>query len=175
MHLQYEVRRYYARPRLISVNLYRTGEAEGEFSGRKDEGQKQCTLVNAIDQLFVSIGVKNDLVVLNFRLDHGAAGEMPAALESVRAAYSDRQSTHGADRLARALYRSGMFEEARAKSGEALMWDTQDTVLLFQCGMIANALGDRDGATGYLRRAVRLNPQFPVVDWLIAKALEVGR
>ena len=156
-------------------------EAEGEFSGRKDERQKQYGLVNAIDQLFVSIGVKNDLVVLNFRLDHGAAGEMPAALESVRAAYSDRQSTPGADSLAWALYRNRMLEEARAKSGEALMWAPQDPVLLFRCGMIANALGDRDrdGAIGYLRQAIRLNPQFAVVNWsianLIPKALEVGR
>ena len=150
--------------------------ADGEFSGRKDEGQKQCTLVNAIDQLFVLIRVKNDLVVLNFRLDHGAAGEMPAALESARAAYSDRQSTPGADSLAWALYRNGMFEEARAKSDEALieswMWAPQDPVLLFRCGMITNVLG-------YLRQAIRLNPQFAMINWSIAnsipKALEVGR
>ncbi len=142
-----------------------------EAAGRKGDAQKQFALVNAIEQLFVANGVKNDLPLINFRLDHGSEAEMPAALAAAEAAYAERPSIAGADTLAWALYRNGRFDEARTKSDEALRTGAQDPNLYFHAAVIASAHGDKATALAHSKQVAELNPKFSLLHAVEAAAL----
>ncbi len=130
-------------------------------AGRSVDAQRQYALVGAIEQLFVANGVRSDLTLILFALDHGA--DLSATLERTRQAYAERPSIAAADVHAWALYRAGAFDEARTRSNEALHLGTRDPSFLFHAGMIANAQGDTAAARDYLGRALALNPRFSIL------------
>jgi tetratricopeptide (TPR) repeat protein len=116
--------------------------------------------MGAIGQLFDANGVRNDLTLTLFALDHGQA--TPDALERARIAYEDRPSLAAADVYAWALYRAGDFAAARQHAEEALRLGTKEPLYLFHAGMIANAQGDTAAAISYLASARKLNGHFSV-------------
>jgi tetratricopeptide (TPR) repeat protein len=130
-------------------------------AGRDTDAARQAALMGAIRQLFDANGIRNDLTLITFALDHG--GDIPATLELARTAYEQRPAIQAADTYAWALYRAGRFDDARAKADEATRLGTADPLILFHAGMIAKAQGDSAAATGFLERAVDLNPNFSVL------------
>ena len=130
-------------------------------AGRPDEASKQYELVEAIDRLYKANGVNTDLQMALYFVDHGL--RLDEALHQAFAEYERRGSIQAADVLAWALYKSGRYEEARDYSQEALRLDTQDALLLFHAGMIANELGDSEQARAYLERALAINPHFSIL------------
>lgn len=150
-----------------------------DAAGRKGDAQRQFALVNAIEQLFVANGVKNDLPLVNFRLDHGSTAEMPALLAAAEGAYAERPSIAAADTLAWALYRNGRFDEARAMSDEALRTGAQDPALNFHAAAIANAQGDKASALAHSKKVAELNPKFSLLHApeaaSLLKSLEAAR
>ena len=115
----------------------------------------------AIDRLYKANGVNTDLQMALYFADHGL--RLEDALNQAFAEYERRGSIQAADVLAWALYKSGRYEEAGEYSQEALRLDTQDALLLFHAGMIANELGDGEQAHAYLERALAINPHFSIL------------
>jgi tetratricopeptide (TPR) repeat protein len=137
-----------------------------EAAGKTTDAAKQYELVRAMQQLFKANGVDTDLELALFDADHpatepGAGGSDPAATAALaRAAYERRPSVKGADTLAWALFKAGQVAEARRYADQALRLNTQDALMLYHAGMIAQAQGDATTARDWLGRALALNPHF---------------
>src|SRR5262245_46553762 len=141
------------------------GEVE-ESAGRTAEAAKQYELVRAMQQLFQANGVDTDLELALFDADHPsialrAGGTDPAGVvERARAVYARRPSVKAADTLAWALFKAGQTAEARRYADEALRLNTQDALMLYHAGTIAQAQGDGAAARDLLTRALARNPHF---------------
>jgi tetratricopeptide (TPR) repeat protein len=129
--------------------------------GRHAEAAQQFALVRAIGQLYAANGVRNDLTLILFELDHG--GDVASQLEAARVAYEQRPALAAADTYAWALYRAGRLDEAREKSEEALATGALEPLYVFHAAVIADAAGDLGAAQDALKRLVDLNPRFSVV------------
>jgi len=129
-----------------------------EANGKIADAAKQYELVRAMQQLFKASGVDTDLELALFDADHGQDPAATAAL--ARAAYQRRPSVKAADTLAWALFKAGQTTEARRYAAEALRLNTQDALMLYHAGIIAQAAGDSAAARDYLNRALTLNPHF---------------
>jgi tetratricopeptide (TPR) repeat protein len=129
-------------------------------TGRTAEAERQFALVRATGQLYEANGVRDDLTLILFELDHG--GDPAALVDQARAAYEARPSLAAADTYAWALYRAGRLDEARTKSDEALRLGTKDPLYLFHAAAIADAQGDTSAARVYLTRLDDLNPEFSI-------------
>jgi tetratricopeptide (TPR) repeat protein len=129
-----------------------------EASGNTAEAAKHYDLVRAMQQLFKASGVDTDLELALFDADHGKGPAATGAL--ARDAYQRRPSIKAADTLAWALFKAGQTAEARRYAAEALRLNTQDALMLYHAGMIAQAAGDSAAARDYLNRALTLNAQF---------------
>lgn len=127
-------------------------------AGDTAEASRQAALMGAIGQLFEANGIRNDLTLILFRLDHGQAG--PETLAAAQAAYEDRPSLAAADVYGWALYRAGQFEEAAKYSAEAVRLRTREPLYLFHAGTIARALGDFGDARTLLGESLSLNSRF---------------
>ena len=127
-------------------------------AGKPEEAQRQSALLGAIGQLFEANGVRNDLTLINFELDHAKpnAGTLAAA----EAVYSERPSLAASDSYAWALYRAGRFDQARTVANETLRLGTREPLYFFHAGMIAAAQGDTTAARGFLARAIEINSNF---------------
>ncbi len=136
----------------------------GDVYTRMGDGKKaaeQYELVRAMDKLFQANGVNTDMETALFFADHDI--ELDSSLEKARLAYKARPSIHAADVLAWTLYKTGNPREAQRYSSEALRLGTRDPIKLFHAGMIAKALGEKEQARNYLRKAVSLNPRFSIL------------
>jgi tetratricopeptide (TPR) repeat protein len=129
-----------------------------ESLGHTKAAEQQYQLVQAMQQLFTSNGVDTDLELAVFEADHGQ--HPAAAVDLARAAYQRRPSIKGADVLGWALYRAGQYAEARRYSDAALRLGTQDAIMLYRAGIIAQAQGDTATARDRLNQAIALNPAF---------------
>ncbi|MEP7215742.1 MAG: tetratricopeptide repeat protein [Anaerolineaceae bacterium] len=129
-------------------------------AGKSADAQRQFALVGAFDQLFEANGIRNDLTLIAFALDHG--GDLNLALERARLAYAERPSLAATDLYAWALYRAGRLDDAAKKSAEALRLGTKDPTFLFHSGMIELARGNSATARLLLQQAFDLNPKFSV-------------
>jgi tetratricopeptide (TPR) repeat protein len=123
--------------------------------------REQYGLMDVIQKLFVANGVKVDLEMALFYVDHGLR---PAkALALARAAYRERPSIDGNDVLAWALMRARQCKAALPYSRRALHLGTRDALKYFHRGMLERCLGNRPQARAWFRRAVALNPHFSVL------------
>jgi tetratricopeptide (TPR) repeat protein len=129
-------------------------------SGQEQAAQQQYELVDVIQRLYAANGVVSDMELALFAADHG--GDAAATVQLARAAYAVRPSIHAADVLAWALYRAGQFQEAQRFSQRALRLGTQDALMHFHAGMIAQALGDYAQGREDLARALAINPHFSI-------------
>jgi tetratricopeptide (TPR) repeat protein len=96
------------------------------------------------------------------------------ALEIAEADYAGLKDVYASDILAWCLYKKGRFQEARARSSEAMRIGTKDAVLFYHAGMIELALGNRDKAKQFLRSALELNPSFDLIQSEVAKLTLAG-
>ncbi len=127
-------------------------------AGKTAIAGQQAALMGALGQLFEANGIKNDLTLILFQLDHAPVDD--ALVTSAEAAYNARPSLAAADTYAWALYRAGRFDEAAKYAGEALRLGTKEPLYLFHAGMIAKARGDSTTARENLQAALDLNPNF---------------
>jgi len=121
----------------------------------------QYALVGAIGRLLRANGVRTDLELALFDLDHGR--RLRAALAQAVRAHRARPSVQSEDVLAWALYRNGRCTEALAHSRRALRLGTRDATFAFHRGMIERCLGRGSAAKRWLRSALELNPHFSLV------------
>jgi tetratricopeptide (TPR) repeat protein len=130
-------------------------------SGRPTLARRQYALIGAIERLLNAGGVKTDLELALFQVDH--AVRLEEALARARRAHADRPSIDADDVLAWALTRTGRCGEALSFSQLALRLGTQDALKFFHRGMIERCLGRHAVARMWLRRALALNPHFSVL------------
>jgi tetratricopeptide (TPR) repeat protein len=130
-------------------------------TGRPVSAQRQYDLIGAIEKLLNANGVKTDLEIALFQVDHGIA--LHHALARARLARSERPSIDGNDVLAWALVRNGHCAEALPYSRAALRLGTQDALKFFHRGMVERCLGHRTAARGWFHRALALNPHFSLL------------
>jgi tetratricopeptide (TPR) repeat protein len=129
-----------------------------ELRGDRRRAREQYALVRAIGRLLAAAGVRDDLEVARFDVDHGL--RLRRAVGIARRAHAARPSVEADDVLGWALARVGRCGEARRFSERALRLGTRDASMEFHRGMIERCLGHRAAARARFRRALALNPHF---------------
>jgi tetratricopeptide (TPR) repeat protein len=130
-------------------------------TGRPALARRQYSLIGAIERLLRANGVRVDLEIALFDVDHGIS--LSRAVSLARTGRRDRPSIDGDDVLAWALARTGSCQEALPLSEHALRLGTEDALKVFHRGMIERCLGHGAAAKGWFRRALELNPRFSVL------------
>jgi tetratricopeptide (TPR) repeat protein len=129
--------------------------------GRSTAARREYGLIGVIERLLAANGVRNDLDIALFDVDHGV--DLPRALELARRGYAERPSIFGDDVLGWALARNGRCREALRWSERSLRLGTKDPLKLFHRGYVAACLGRPGEARTYYRRALALNPRFSIL------------
>jgi tetratricopeptide (TPR) repeat protein len=129
-------------------------------TGHPTFARRQYALIGAIERLLRANGVKTDLEIALFDVDHGI--RLRHAMKLARIGQHDRPSIDGDDVLAWALARNGRCAEALPYSQRALRLGTQDAVKFFHRGWIERCLG-KASARSWFKRALALNPKFSLI------------
>jgi tetratricopeptide (TPR) repeat protein len=130
-------------------------------AGQLEEAQRQYALVAVLAQLQQANGVNVDLELTLFETDHpGQYAPLETTVARARQVYAERPTIFAADTLAWALYHTGAYHEAEQYVSQALTLGTQDALIWFHAGMIAQARGDAALAHARLSRALTINPNF---------------
>ncbi len=95
------------------------------------------------------------------------------ALTIARDDHAVQKDLYASDTYAWCLYKNGDTHEARKIIKEALRLGPNDALIAYHAGMIENAAGDKESARRYLSLALKMNPQFDIVQ--AAKAAETLR
>jgi tetratricopeptide (TPR) repeat protein len=138
-------------------------------AGKPTLARRQYALIGAIEKLLAANGVRTDLEIALFQVDHGIA--LRHALDRARVGRAERPSIDGDDVLGWALARNGQCAEALPHSQRALRLGTQDALKFFHRGMIERCLGHDAVARTWFRRALALNPHFSILWSPVAKRL----
>jgi tetratricopeptide (TPR) repeat protein len=143
-------------PQFVSTlgDLYR-------IAGNRAAAAREYALMDAIRRLLAANGVRTDLEIALFRVDHGI--HLADSLALARSAHRLRPSIDGDDVLAWALERNGRCAEALPYSKHALRLGTQDALKFFHRGMIERCLGHGSTARSWFSRALSLNPHFSLL------------
>jgi len=130
-------------------------------TGHPARARGQYELIRVIERLLAANGVRNDLDIALFDVDHGI--RLRHALELARRGYRERPSIVGDDVLGWALARNGRCGEALPYARRALRLGTRDAVKEFHRGYVEACLGHRAAARTWYRRALALNPHFSIL------------
>lgn len=128
------------------------------LSGREREARQQYDLVEKIAKLSAFNGVLYNRPLAMFFADHGM--RPLEAYEAAASEYQVRKDVYGADALAWTALAAGKLSESRTAAQSTLRLGTRDARVLYHCGMIDLAAGDRAAAAKLLGRAIALNPHF---------------
>ena len=137
--------------------------------GAEHAAQRQYALIGDIERLLAANGVRNDLDIALFDVDHGIRLQHASTL--ARQGYRLRPSIYGDDVLAWALARTGACGEALHYSRLSLRLGTHDATKYFHRGMIERCLGNSATAHVWFQRALALNPHFSVLWAPVARRL----
>jgi len=85
------------------------------------------------------------------------------ALEVARADYETNKDIYASDILAWCLLKKGMAKEAQTVIQKALRLKTNDARILYHAGMIERELGNSKLAAKYLSAALKINPNFDLL------------
>ena len=136
------------------------GDLEGAL-GRRAAAQRQYALIGVIEKILAANGVRNDLDIALFDVDHGR--NLTHALSLARQGYAGRPSIFGDDVLGWALARNGQCRAALRFSNRSLRLGTKDALKLFHRGWIAGCLHHPAEEASFYRRALALNPHFSIL------------
>jgi tetratricopeptide (TPR) repeat protein len=139
------------------------------ITGREHQARDQYALIGAIEKLLRANGVRTDLEIALFEVDHGI--RLRHALELARVGRAERPSIDGDDVLAWALARNGRCSAALPYSLHALRLGTQDALKFFHRGWIEGCLGHAAAQRDWYRRALALNPHFSLLWAPVARRL----
>jgi tetratricopeptide (TPR) repeat protein len=130
-------------------------------SENQEDAQKQFALVEYIGLLGHINQVLHNRDLALFYADHDL--KLTEALDFAQKELEVRHDVYTWDTLAWALYKNGKLTEAAKASKKAMQFGTQDSLLLFHAGMIAEALGQQEEARNELKQALQINPHFHLV------------
>jgi tetratricopeptide (TPR) repeat protein len=129
--------------------------------GRPAEAQQQYDLVEYIGHLSKLNAVLANRELALFYADRNI--KLAEALDLARKELEIRHDIYTWDTLAWVLYRNGRFQEAAEAADKALALHTNDSSILFHAGMIYHSLAKDADAQDFLRRALKTNPHFHVL------------
>lgn len=153
------------------VPLPETAIALGDVyakNGQADEAEKQYDLLEFIERENSTSDSVNSRLLAVYYADHNI--KLDEALEIARRERAKRSDIYTCDALAWTLYKNGDFAEAKKAISEAMRLGTRDARIRYHAGMIENALGNRADAVKHLRLALKINPNFDIVQAEIAKS-----
>ena len=127
-------------------------------SGNQAEAKKQYAQVEYIGLLGHINQVLHNRDLAVFYADHDI--KLPEALALAQKELEVRHDIYTWDALAWALFKNGKLTEATNASEKALLLGTQDSLLLFHAGMIAEAMARHDQARLDFKKALKTNPHF---------------
>jgi tetratricopeptide (TPR) repeat protein len=130
-------------------------------AGLAAEAREQHAVVYATARLLAAAGVRTDLEIAAYDVDHGLRLEQ--ALSAARRAHRARPSIEADDVLGWALVRNGRCAEGLRYATRALRLGTQDPVKFFHRAMAERCVGNAAAARTWFRRALALNPRFSPV------------
>ena len=130
-------------------------------SGNQAEAKKQYALVEYIGLLGHINQVLHNRDLALFYADHDM--KLAESLDLAQKELEVRHDVYTWDALAWALYKNGKLTEAAKASEKATQFGTQDPLLLFHAGMIADRLGQPDQARAALKEALQINPRFHLI------------
>jgi tetratricopeptide (TPR) repeat protein len=130
-------------------------------SGRHAQAREQFALVGVVERLLRANGVRADLEIAQFYVEHGL--RLRHALSLARRAHAERPSIDGDDVLAWALVRNGRCAEGLRWSKHSLRLGTRDATKFFHRGMAERCAGDNTEARRWFHRALALNPHFSLL------------
>ena len=104
---------------------------------------------------------------LLFLLDHDR--RVSDVLEMAWDEIAVRKDIYAYDLLAWALFKQGLYLEAKVAAAHALRLGTEDASLYYHAGMIERALGNNPAARVYLDRALAINDAFHPIQARIAR------
>jgi tetratricopeptide (TPR) repeat protein len=136
------------------ADLY-TLRAKAGDAGRAARDQ---ALVEAEAKLAGEASNVYDRTLVIYLANHGL--EPARAVSLAEAEIAIRKDVYGYDALAWALLAAGRPTDARAAIDQALEVGTRDAKIYYHAGMIAAALGDREGARSQLEEALSIDPGF---------------
>jgi tetratricopeptide (TPR) repeat protein len=140
-----------------------------QSSGDRTGAREQYALVGAVERLLRANGVKSDLEIAQFYVDHGQ--RLGHALELARRAYAERPSIDGDDVLGWALVRNGRCGEGLHYATRSLRLGTRDASKFFHRGMAERCAGHAAEARIWFERALALNPHFSLLWSPVARRL----
>lgn len=135
--------------------------------GKTDEAEKQYALVEYIEHVNETNQVAYNRQLALFYADHER--NLDEAVLLAETEIQRRQDVYSCDALAWVYYKKGRFADAQNMMMQALRLGTQDALLLFHAGMIAQKLGENDKARNYLCQALEMNPYFSLRDGTTAR------
>jgi tetratricopeptide (TPR) repeat protein len=101
-------------------------------------------------------------------LTRGRAADLPEALHLMRQEVAVRTDPDTLDTMAWALCRAGRWDEAQRAARAAMRWGVRDARYYYRAAIVAQGLGDTEGARRYLRLVRAIDPTFD------ARALELA-
>jgi tetratricopeptide (TPR) repeat protein len=130
-----------------------------ERTGRADEARRQYELVEVIESRLAVNDDRKRLALL--WADRGERLDEALAITTREADL--RKDIFTADALAWTLYKAGRLTEAREASRRAMNPDSGDARILYHAGMIEKDLGNQEEARRLLERALKMNPNFDLI------------
>ncbi len=140
-----------------------------QSSGQTAAAREQYALVGVVERLLRANGVKSDLEIAQFYVDHGQ--RLPHALQLARRAHAERPSIDGDDVLGWALVRNGHCAEGLHYARRSLRLGTHDASKFFHRGMAERCAGHNAEARAWFHRALALNPHFSLLWSPVARRL----
>jgi tetratricopeptide (TPR) repeat protein len=129
-----------------------------QASGRTAEARQEYALIGVVERLLRANGVRSDLEIAQFYVDHGI--RLPHALVLARKARAERPSILGDDVLGWALTRNGRCAEGLRWAKHSLRLGTRDATMFFHRAMAERCAGHPQTAHAWFGRALALNPHF---------------
>ena len=133
--------------------------------GDQEKAQRQYELVEIIEQ---KLGVKNEQKRLALMWADQDM-KLEEALEIATGEYAERKDIYTADVLAWCLYKTGNLTDAKTAVIAAMRLKTKDARILYHAGMIEKAAGNNAEAKRMLELALKINPEFDLLQSSLVK------
>jgi len=127
-------------------------------SGDDKKAEQQAFLAELAFEQSSSGGVNNDYELATYYAQQNIKTDKAISLS--RKTVSERPNFFSIDTIAWSLYRAKKYPEAQVAINQALVKGSKSPSVVFHAGMIAEKLGQKEQAVGYLREAFKQDKYF---------------